>query len=381
MREIVHLIQASPLLLQMHDLAFWNIRGLNTQIKQLEVRKLIADNDISLLVLNETRVKKLNQVMVLNGFTKWKYLDNYYHAQNGRIWVLWDDKVFQVDEQLQGNQFIHAKVTRLEYGDSFWLTAVYAFNSEAERKVLWYSIISLSQSIKEPWILMGDFNTFLKQSERVRNGMEVGGHTNELMELFSATGLGYLHFSGIHLTWCNNQEGESRTYTKLDRILINSEWFAKYHESYAVFLPPGISDHSPGVARLGSSLQYKRYPFRFCNIWASDDKFHAIVNSIWATNVQGCHMYKLVQKLKLLRAPLKELHRARYTKLSEQVLHARDRMLESQRILSDDPTNPLLIDRVNRWKIDYTRAAANELRLLQQKAKVQWLQDMDKSTK
>lgn len=157
---------------------------------------------LSILVLNETRVKKINQVKVLKSFTKWKCLENYYHAENGRFWVLWDERVLHVDEILQGNQFIHIRVTILGIDDSFLLTAIYAFNYKNQRSELWSAITTLAQTIDEPWILMGNFNKFLKHFEKVRDGVEIGGHTNELLELFTATGLGDLQFSGVLLTWC-----------------------------------------------------------------------------------------------------------------------------------------------------------------------------------
>lgn len=63
------LTQVPSLSLLMLNLESWNIRGLNTPIKQLEVKKL-ADNNLSLLVLNETRVKKLNHAKVLSSITR-----------------------------------------------------------------------------------------------------------------------------------------------------------------------------------------------------------------------------------------------------------------------------------------------------------------------
>lgn len=126
---------------------------------------------------------------------------------------------------------------------------------------------------------------------------------------------------------------------------------------------------------------YKHYPFHFCNIWTSDEKFLSIVSNVWDTKIQGRHMYKLVQQLKLLRKPLREMHKAGFTKMSEQVLNVRDKMLEVQNLLMEDPTNHEFISSMNFWKIEYTRVAAVELKLLKWKAKVRWLHDMDQNSK
>lgn len=107
----MNLIQVSFLSLPMLRCACWNIRGLNTLIKQVEVRKLIKENNLSLLVLNETKVKHMNHDKVLRNICSWKSIVNYNSIPNGRVWILWDNKVLQVDEICQRDQFLHARVT------------------------------------------------------------------------------------------------------------------------------------------------------------------------------------------------------------------------------------------------------------------------------
>lgn len=75
------------------------------------------------------------------------------------------------------------------------------------------------------------------------------------------------------------------------------------------------------------------------------------------------------------------MHRAGYAKLPEQVLNVRSKMLEAQTALQSDPTNMELTKQMNDWKMEYTRLAAAELKLLKQKAKVTWLHDMDQNTR
>lgn len=169
--------------------------------------------------------------------------------------------------------------------DFFYKTAIYAFNHENQRTELWDALSSFSQLIKDPWVVLGDFNTFMRHHGRVKNGIEVGGHTSELLNLYVVTGLGDLHYSCCFLTWCNNQEGASRTYTKLDRVLINIQWFSKFQHSQVVFLPHGISDHSPAIVYFPTNLPYKAFPFRFCNVWGRDEKFLSIVHSVWRINI------------------------------------------------------------------------------------------------
>lgn len=93
---------------------------------------------------------------------------------------------------------------------------------------------------------------------------------------------------------------------------------------------------------------FRNYPFSNCNSWSSDGRFLATVAAIWATPIQGCHMYRLVSKLKLLKKPLKELHKFAFLKLSDQVLTVRENLLEAQNLLQRACTDLTLIHNVTK---------------------------------
>lgn len=82
----------------MINLAVWNIRGANTQIKQIEVRNLLYENRIGVMGLLETRVKEENVERVLRGICDWNVITNYHDAYNGRVWVMWDPSRVIVQE-------------------------------------------------------------------------------------------------------------------------------------------------------------------------------------------------------------------------------------------------------------------------------------------
>nr|GEZ16884.1 RNA-directed DNA polymerase, eukaryota, reverse transcriptase zinc-binding domain protein [Tanacetum cinerariifolium] len=52
-------------------------------------------------------------------------------------------------------------------------------------------------------------------------------------------------------------------------------------------------------------LSKKNKSFRCTNYVADKSEFLNIVKDVWKEDVRGCHMYKVVQKLKLLKNPLK----------------------------------------------------------------------------
>ena len=56
----------------------WNIRGLNSPHKQKEVSKLIFDQQLDIVCLVETKVRRKNLCNVKNNyFLHWDLIDNF----------------------------------------------------------------------------------------------------------------------------------------------------------------------------------------------------------------------------------------------------------------------------------------------------------------
>lgn len=53
----------------------------------------------------------------------------------------------------------------------------------------------------------------------------------------------------------------------------NDQWMKYYDISECIFQTPVSSDHSPGVIRLGGNIKPTFFAFKYCNMWAKDEKF------------------------------------------------------------------------------------------------------------
>lgn len=277
----------------MVSIAAWNIRGVNTLVKQVEVQNLLRENRISILGLLETRVKEENSEKVAKKISDWNVSCNYPEAYNGRIWVFWNPRVVEMELLSKGEQFMHCLVKTLDSNKKFWCTFVYAQNSTSEREELWPSLEQLAGEIQGPWTMMGDFNTCLRFNERWKNGAIVHTDVSELENFTATCGLADLNYSGVFLSWCNKRDAEQRMYAKLDRILVNGEWLQDFNWSDAVFLQAGISDHSPGVLRICAGEQRAK-SFKYCNFRGADPKFPGLVAEAWEEYVSGVPMFKVV---------------------------------------------------------------------------------------
>lgn len=74
----------------MDSVACWNVRGLNKAHGQIDVKSFLFKNNVLLTGLLETKIRSSNKYRTLWFLGDWQCLDNYDHASNGRIWVLWN---------------------------------------------------------------------------------------------------------------------------------------------------------------------------------------------------------------------------------------------------------------------------------------------------
>lgn len=294
----------------MDRVGFWNIRGLNDPYKQYEVRKFIYQHCFSLFVVVETKVRENNwRKIAENCGYGLSCLHNYDSVSSGKIWCFWDSRKARVRELGQNDQVLHVEVENFALKTTFFLSKIYAANSQEERVNLWSFLQQVSLTVDKPWLICGDFNASFNLEERLSNGDYIHHDNTELTELFSNCELQDLKATGSFYTWCNMRKGSQRQYCKLDRALVNSRRVQSSLVAEAHFGGFEVSDHTLCVITLKADVVPRHRPFRFCEAWVQHPEFFSIVKDAWSIEVQGSHMYRLVQSLKQVKLRLKTLHR------------------------------------------------------------------------
>ncbi|GJT80580.1 RNA-directed DNA polymerase, eukaryota, reverse transcriptase zinc-binding domain protein [Tanacetum coccineum] len=159
----------------------------------------------------------------------------------------------------------------------------------------------------------------------------------------------------------------------------NEEFFDVYKKAYGVFLPYGISDHSPAILTCSISLQKPARSFRFANYFADKTDFLKEVEENWNIDVEGFNMYKLVKKLKAIKPVMSRLY-WKNGNLTKKVQSLKKSLDEIHMKLDKDPHNMLLRNQSVEILNDYSITLEDEEKLMFQKAKVEWLNDGDKNT-
>ena len=196
----------------------WNVRGINHKDKQIAVRNLIANQNAGLVGLLETRIKTHNLgKMYVNMFNSWCFSSNNPWHAGGRIAIAWNPMLFHVNILFCSSQMMHLYVELINNKKKFYITFVYAFNKEEDRKTLWADLSRLNS--KDPWVVLGDFNAILDPGDRVgersHNAVSEG-----FLQVFQNCKLEDVRYGGCRYTWCNKQIGGAEFTQKLIELLL-----------------------------------------------------------------------------------------------------------------------------------------------------------------
>ncbi|GJZ15926.1 RNA-directed DNA polymerase, eukaryota, reverse transcriptase zinc-binding domain protein [Tanacetum coccineum] len=206
------------------------------------------------------------------------------------------------------------------------------------------------------------------------------GDMGEFRDAINSLEIEDLCSTGFHFTWTKSLHNpQNSILKKLDRIMMNDDFLEQYGQAHGIFLPFMVSDHSPSMLIIPKMLAKKKKSFRFANYVADKPDFLNIVRGVWDKKVKGCVMYRVVQKLKLLKNPLNQLNWS-HGNLFEKTVELKEKLKEAQRAVEEDPFNTRKKEIAALLFDEYSIAAEDEIKLLHQKMKIKWLSEGDRNT-
>ncbi|XP_021853939.1 uncharacterized protein [Spinacia oleracea] len=277
------------------------------------------------------------------------------------------------------SQLIHCHIVTKGFGVGFFGTFVYGFNFPKDREPLWDSLKSIASMCNDPWIVMGDFNAVMELEHRIGSTVRLT-ETQPMSNCMSLCNLSVIKTVGRHFTWNNKQEGADRVFSMIDRVLSNAKCSDLFETAEAAYLDEATFDHCPMILRCYKAGCVKK-PFRFFNMWVNANSFMELVESTWGKYVYGCHMFRIVQKLKWLKPALKTLNGQGFSNLETEKVRLHHKLLQAQQALHMDPNNANLATTEKQAASSYASAHKNYLSYLQQTAKLHWLKVGDENTR
>ncbi|XP_028751289.1 uncharacterized protein LOC114711105 [Neltuma alba] len=256
---------------------FWNSRGTGSKSFPGLIGELCKKHKLDFLAILETRTggEKARRIAKRLGFTNFEIVDA--QGYSGGIWVLWNDDSWKFEILGTHDQFVHVCLD-IRTQRTFFI-AVYAHPNPIKQRVVWRALLDISNTVTGPWCIGGDFNATLHMHDRhsfSRTGSCVDRDFSEWVSNMNLLDMGC---KGPFFTWRRNG-CESR----LDRILVNSDFMLTYLNASVVHLPFLKSDHHPLWLRLNSEEarpNHREVPFRFVASWTLHENFESFVRDSW----------------------------------------------------------------------------------------------------
>ncbi|XP_071708111.1 uncharacterized protein [Rutidosis leptorrhynchoides] len=203
---------------------------------------------------------------------------------------------------------IHCLLESVADGKCFYTSFIYAHNRYIMRRPLWTELSMHSSFVgSHQWAILGDFNVSLEVDESSSGSSKVTLAMREFKDCIEGIRMTDINRSGFQFTW--NQRPNARTgiLKNIDRVMVNDAFLNDFSNAFALLEPYRISDHYT-------------------------------IHKGWMVEVQGCHMFRVVNKLKGLKKPIRKLTWKRGN-LHKRVIELRDKLDAAQRNLDMNPNS------------------------------------------
>lgn len=357
----------------------YNIRGLGRGIKWPAIRRLVNENHIDLLCIQETKMENINKSLCHALWGNSEFSWESYPAANsaGGILCVWNEKSLKVESRFVGAGFILLSGKWGQESQTIHVVNIYSPCNIQEKRVLWDNVSQLKNQIPGGyWCILGDFNSVRSPVERIGSSQRgsVDGSIAEFNNWIEELEVEEAPWVGKRFTWFRpNDSAKSR----LDRFLVSPEWLAKWPGSVQSALVRNFSDHCPVLLR-SKNVDWGPKPFRILDCWLSDKSFKKVVIDSWSANPQsGWGGYAIKEKIKALKQKIKIWNKEHYGDI-----FSKFKKIEGELNLLEETTADRQLD-------DNERALGKQLQqqlwetaqshesLLRQKARSRWIKEGD----
>ncbi|KAJ0488356.1 putative Endonuclease/exonuclease/phosphatase superfamily [Helianthus annuus] len=222
-------------------------------------------------------------------------------GQSGGLLCMWDKGIFEFSSSVKKRNFIIIKGRLKGSNELISVMNVYAPQSIRAKQELWDEISAVMVIEAGLWVVVGDFNAVRFREER-RNSDFKPVCARNFNTFIHNLGLLEYNMVGNQFT-CVRDSG--RKLSKIDRVLVCSNFFNKWPEASLRVLHNLHSDHRPLLLSL-SSLNFGHKPFRLFNSWLHKDGFDEVVRSVAASfSFDGEPDLFLTKKLAFIRSKIK----------------------------------------------------------------------------
>ncbi|XP_028802481.1 uncharacterized protein LOC114757572 [Neltuma alba] len=261
------------------NIIVWNSRGVGGKAFPRLLNELRRKYDVKFIAILEPRQgrAKAESLARQMGLLKLEVVDTT--GFSGGIWCFWDKEVdFTVTQK--SSQVLHGSFN-IGKTSAWDLSIVYGHSNRIKRCSLWEELRHIYAIGVGKWCVAGDFNATLRGNERVPINRGLNGADKSFVDWVRGCYLNEVDFQGPRFTW-----SRGNSYSRIDRVLANSEWFETFTDTSVLHLPKLKSDHCPLLVKLNRQRRSRGKTNHFCFFapWVTHEGFNDVVRNAWRSS-------------------------------------------------------------------------------------------------
>ncbi|XP_022030494.1 uncharacterized protein LOC110931406 [Helianthus annuus] len=349
-----------------------NIRGAGEEEKARWVRRLVAENRVSFMAIQETQMADMSDRLV-SRFWGNTHSDMFFVNASGRsggLFSIWNTHALFDTSVVAGNHFIIVTGNIHGVEGKINICNVSAPNNATRRKQLWSELLEIRCQLSGPVIFLGDFNEVRYIEERRNSNFDAGGPL-AFNNFIREAGLMEYTLAGGNFTYISD---DGFKLSKLDRVLVCDSFMSLWPHANLKALCRELSDHRPLVLSC-ELVDFGSIPFKFFSYWLEVEGFSELIKGVIREGVRSMEgdkalvelFKKLKAKIKLWRESVKALEGAKKA-LAIQELEKIEKIAEVRDLVKSEKDN-----RVS-WKQNIKMMEKRRNYELRQKSKTNWVQ-------
>lgn len=354
----------------------WNVRGLGSPHAFHELQRLLAATSPRLVFLCETRLtsRRCNLWRSMLGFSGQLVVDA--EGQKGGLVLLWDNAT-AVTVLSYSPGHIDCEVEA--EGKRWQFTGFYGNPATALRKFSWQLLRRIAEMRRHkdiPWLVGGDFNEILQDSEKQGGRTRSLAQMNMFREAIFCCNLHEVAHRDVTHTWFNRRE-DGDIFERLDRYLGDPRWQEAFPHAKTMALDLFGSDHRPVMCMLEGDgekvICHGKGRFHFEDKWLLDRQCVPDFACEWTSLA---YVGELPNKMKRCQWFLSKWAKGKFDALGKKITKMRK---ERQKMMgsANGKINAKAIMDISR-KIEL--AVEMEANHWKQRARVNWLANGDRNT-
>jgi hypothetical protein len=256
-------------------------------------------------------------------------------------------------------------------------TFIYGEPKPADRHQMWTLLRDLKPRSSDPWLLLGDFNEAMWQSEHFSRARRSERLMMEFREVLSHCDVHDLGFVGTPWTFDNKQAGERNVKVRLDRAVANPAWSSLFPEVRVHHLMSSRSDHCPLLVTVTLQQDQRRSQARRYEImWEREPSLAFAVEDAWSRRVTTQNLGDISASFRNVMASLYDWKKKYFGSLPQRMEKCRKKLNELS-LLSDEAS----VAERKRLLAEMDEQLYREELMWLQRSRIAWLRDGDRNTK